>query len=501
MLTYNSFMRSLPKEIYLANQVRELDRIAIEEFKVPGFTLMQNAGAAAFAVIQEVWPRAQRIIVLAGAGNNGGDGYVIARLAMDANKQVEIIQVGDHANLVGDAKKAHDLYVEWGGQCGKFNMHSIPDCDLIIDAMLGTGLTRTVKGNFETAIRLINEHDAAVLSVDIPSGLDANNGTPLGIAVTADATTTFVGMKLGLVTGVGRKFSGKVYFSDLQIPKEVYTSMTAACHNVDLADFYSRFPAREADAHKGNFGHLLLIGGNSGYAGSVMLAAEAAARVGCGLVSVATTREHAMSANHLCREIMVHGISDVQELSELLKRATVIAIGPGLSQDTWAKNLLSRVLELELPLVLDADALNLLAQEPCQKQNWILTPHPGEAARLLNISSSTIQQQRLEYVQELQSQYGGIGVLKGSGTLIASSEEVSICTAGNPGMASGGMGDVLTGVIGGLIAQGLNIYDAARFGVQLHAQSADIAAQDGMRGMIASDLFTPLRKLVNGPCS
>ena len=283
LLTYNSPMRSLPKEIYLAKHVRELDRIAIEEFKVPGFTLMQNAGAAAFEVIQEVWPNAQHIIVLAGAGNNGGDGYVIARLALEANKQVETIQVGDHTKLVGDAKTAHDLYVEKYGHCSKFNMQSIPDCDLIIDAMLGTGLTRTVKGNFETAIRLINEHNAPVLSADIPSGLDANYGAPLGIAVVADATTTFVGMKLGLVTGAGRKFSGKVYFNDLQIPKEVYTSMTAACHNITLENFYSLLPPREADAHKGDFGHLLLIGGSPGYEGSVMLAAEAAARVGCGL--------------------------------------------------------------------------------------------------------------------------------------------------------------------------------------------------------------------------
>ena len=232
-----------------------------------------------------------------------------------------------------------------------------------------------------------------------------------------------------------------------------------------------------------------------------MLAAEAAARVGSGLVSVAMHPANATRSIHSCREVMLHGISNSRELDELLKRATVIAIGPGLGQDEWAKDLFSRVLEFNLPLVIDADALSLLAQEPLHKQNWVLTPHPGEAGRLINIPTNEIQQQRLESVQKLQAQFSGVCVLKGSGTLIASSQQVSICTAGNPGMASGGMGDVLTGVIAGLLAQGLDAYDAARFGVQLHAQSADIAAQDGMRGMIASDLFTPLRKLVNTPCN
>ena len=494
-------MYSIPKEVYLSNQVRELDRIAIEEFKVPSFTLMQRAGEATFEVIQEIWPSVQHIIVLAGGGNNGGDGYVIAKLAMLANIQVEVIQVGDHTKLHGDVKQAHDLYVKQNGKCSQYNQQSLPDCDLIVDALLGTGLTRDVKDDFKTIIQFANEQAAPILSADIPSGLDANRGIPLGDAVIADVTVSFVGMKLGLLTGSGRKYSGKVYFSDLQIPKEVYQSMTTTCHNINLTDLYTELGERNANAHKGDFGHTLLIGGNQGYAGSIMLAAEAAARIGSGLVSVATHPANAINAIQTCKEVMVHGVSRVQELNGLLKHATVVAVGPGLGQDQWAQELFSRVLDFDVPLVVDADALNLLAQEPLHKDSWVLTPHPGEAARLMQTSTVEIQQQRLESIKNLQQQYGGVSILKGSGTLIASSEQVSICTAGNPGMASGGMGDVLVGVIAGLVAQGLNAYDAARFGVQLHAQSADIAAQDGMRGMLASDLFTPLRTLVNAICS
>ncbi len=490
-------MNSIPAKIYLAEQVRELDRIAIEDFKVPGFTLMQRAGEAAYALIEKSWPNAQHILVLAGAGNNGGDGYIVASLAMQANKQVYVIQLGDHSQLKGDAKQAHDLFIKNGGKCIEFDKKSLPECDLIVDALLGTGLTRTVRGDFATIIRLVNQHCAPVLSADIPSGLDANRGQPLGEAIYADATITFVGMKLGLITAAGRKYSGEVYFNDLQIPTDVYELMPATCNKVDLKDLYTVLGKRNANAHKGDYGHVLCIGGNKGFAGSIMLAAEVAARTGSGLVSVATEPSNSTSAINFCREVMVHGVSSARDLDDLLKRATVIAIGPGLGQDQWARNLFERALELDLPLVLDADALNLLSKEPTCKNNWILTPHPGEAARLMQTTTTELQQQRLESTRQLQAKYGGVCVLKGSGTLIASNEEVSICTAGNPGMASGGMGDVLTGIIAGLLAQGLTAYDAARFGVQLHAQSADIVAQDGIRGMLASDLLIPLRKLIN----
>ena len=500
-------MSEVQNQIYLSEQVRELDRIAIEEFNIPGFTLMQRAAKAAFIEIQRSWPNTSQMIVLAGAGNNGGDGYVIAALALAEKIQVKVIQFGDHAALQGDAKKAHDLYVGKGGLCVAFNRNEFTECDLIVDALLGTGLTRPVSGEYAVAIEKVNDqvNDLAsrsemhVLSVDIPSGLDANSGCPLGMAVKADVTVTFVGMKLGLLTAAGSEYSGRIVFDHLNIPNEVYQSMSATCHSIQLNDLHAMLGKRHTDAHKGNFGHVLCIGGNVGLAGSVMLAAEAAARTGSGLVSVATRSQHATAAVQSCREIMVHGVDSVKELNPLLAQASVIVIGPGLGQDAWARNLLSRVLEFDLPMVVDADALNLLSSEPMHKNEWVITPHPGEAARLLKCTTIEIQQDRLQSVQKLQMKYGGVAVLKGSGTLVKGKDKnsTSICTAGNPGMATGGMGDVLTGIIAGLLAQGLHSYDAARFGVQLHAQSADIAAQQGMRGMLASDLFVPLRQLVN----
>lgn len=489
-------MDSIPESIYLARQVREMDRIAIEEFGIPGYTLMQRAGEACFGLIQENWPDTGRIVVLAGTGNNGGDGYVVARLAQAAGMQVELIQSGDHTALRGDAKRAHDEYLDNGGSNTAFS-GGLPECDLIVDALLGSGLTRPVEGEFAAAIRSMNAHPAPVLSADIPSGLDTDRGISLGDAVIAQATVTFVGMKLGLVTGAGRRYSGRIFFSDLRIPSEASRSMQPVCRTIDLAELPARIAPRRPDAHKGDFGHVLLIGGNHGMAGAVMLAAEAAARVGSGLVSVATVPQHAGVLSNACREVMVHGVEDPRELDRLAERATVIAIGPGLGMTRWAEDLFARVLELKLPMVLDADSLNLLAREPVKKQSWVLTPHPGEAARLCGTTVQQIQQQRLQQVQILQQKYGGVCVLKGSGTLVASDQQVSVCTAGNPGMASGGMGDVLTGIVAGLLAQELGLYDAARLGVQLHARSADIAAQDGMRGLLASDLFGPLRKLLN----
>ena len=490
-------MAEVSNLIYLGEQVRELDRIAIEEFNIPSFDLMQRAAHVAFSELRSSWPDAKKLIILVGTGNNGGDGYVVAALALKIQLDVQLIQVGDHTKLRGDAGKAHDLYIENGGKCEKFKDKPFVACDVIVDALLGTGLTREVTGQYKHAIELVNQHIAPVLSIDIASGLNANTGCPMGCAITADVTTTFVGQKLGLYTSAGRAYSGKIVFDHLQIPNQVYQSMPSTCHSISLSEMHAELGERNASAHKGNFGHVLVIGGNAGMAGSVMLAAEAAIRTGAGLVSVATKPLHANAALQSCREVMVHGVEEIEALNILLQQCSVVAIGPGLGKDDWAKQLLSRVLEFNLPMVVDADALNLLAAEPIQKDTWVLTPHPGEAARMLNCSTGEIQEDRLHAVKSLQHKYAGVCVLKGSGSLVSANESVSICRAGNPGMATGGMGDVLTGVIAGLLAQGLNQYDAARFGVQLHAESADVAAQDGMRGMRASDLFLPIRSLVN----
>ncbi len=282
------------------------------------------------------------------------------------------------------------------------------------------------------------------------------------------------------------------------MPQEIYSAVPPDVMRVEFDYLKSLLPARPRAAHKGHFGHVLVIGGDSGFIGAVCMAGEAAARTGAGLVSIATRAEHAADISTNKPELMAHGVETPKQLLPLLTKANIIAIGPGLGQSQWALALFSKVLESNLPMVVDADALNLLAKEPVQNDNWILTPHPGEAARLLACDTSQIQSDRFAAVRELQQRYSGVVLLKGNGTIIIDSEgDLAVCTAGNPGMASGGMGDVLTGVIAGLVAQGLSNDTAACLGVCLHAEAADRAATHGERGMLASDLMPHLRTLVN----
>lgn len=255
---------------------------------------------------------------------------------------------------------------------------------------------------------------------------------------------------------------------------------------------------RHKSAHKGDFGHALLVGGDSGYSGAVRLSAEAALRTGSGLVSVGTRPEHAVLMTMSCPELMCHGVETRMGVNKLAKRATVIAVGPGLGLSAWSNELFEAALETALPLVVDADGLNLLAKAPRKNDNWVLTPHPGEAAKLLNCATVDVQKGRLSAVQQLQKTYGGVVVLKGEGSLIAGDgQRIYRCNEGNPGMATGGMGDVLTGIIVGLIAQGHSLVNAAKLGVMIHATAGDYAAKEGKRGLTASDLIKQVRGLVN----
>ncbi|MEN8133507.1 MAG: NAD(P)H-hydrate dehydratase, partial [Pseudomonadota bacterium] len=288
-----------------------------------------------------------------------------------------------------------------------------------------------------------------------------------------------------------------LYFDDLQVPAGVYETQTPAAQRIDPQRYDGLLRPRERNSNKGRFGHVLVIGGERGMSGAARMAGEAAARTGAGLVSVATRDCHASMLNLTVPELMVRGVESADALAPLLERATVIAIGPGLGQTEWSRSLLEAVLHLPHPMVVDADALNLLATDPRESDQWVLTPHPGEAARLLHCDTETIQSDRYAAAASLQQRYGGVCVLKGAGTLVASKERVAVCNTGNPGMASGGMGDVLTGVIAGLLAQGLSPVDAAELGVWVHGAAGDAAAAQGERGMLASDLFPHLRQRLN----
>lgn len=487
----------LPYALYRGSQVREFDRIAIEELGIPGGVLMERAGEGAFRALRETWPDAREITVLAGLGNNGGDGYVIARLAQEAGLSPRVLQLGDPERISGDARDHAMRYRATGAAWELFER--LPrHTDVIVDALLGTGLDRPVNGRWAELIRAVNSHQASVLSVDIPSGLDADTGEILGEAVAADVTVTFIALKRGLFTAEGPAVCGNIVFERLGVPHSVYRREVLAARRLDWRRQETLLPPRRRSAHKGDFGHVLVIGGNRGFAGAARLAAEAAARSGAGLVSLATRPENVPAVVGSRPEIMALGVESAADLDELLERATVVALGPGLGRDEWAESLWRAGLENGLPAVVDADALNLLAGEP-RRGNWILTPHPGEAARLLGTSVPAVQADRFAAAEALQARFGGVVVLKGAGTLVRSggTRPPAVCSQGNPGMASGGMGDVLTGLIAGLAAQGFDDEQAAETGVTLHAAAADRAAGSGERGLLATDLLPEIRPLVN----
>ncbi len=485
--------------LYSAEQVRELDRITIGQGHISGIELMERAGKAVWENIVQSIPDMTSVLVVCGAGNNAGDGYVIARLAIESSKEVTLIALTDPMVLKGDALTAAKKYLGLGKISDNIDAIKNNSADVIVDAILGTGLDREVNGKFSQAINMINNAGIPVFAVDIPSGLHADNGKVMGDAVHAMKTVTFIGRKSGLYLGDAAEYRGSVDFNDLGVPDEVYDGINAQAeliHSGILSLFLSK---RSRLAHKGQFGHVLVVGGDHGYAGAPRMCAEAAARAGAGLVSIATRREHAVTIPSTRPELMAATVEKEQDLAPLLERASVIALGPGLAQSRWSMMMFSRILDSNLPMVIDADGLNLLAHEPHKRDNWILTPHPGEAARLLHQGIADIQQDRLAAVLALQEGFGGTVVLKGAGSLIADPDRhVIVCAEGNPGMASGGMGDVLTGLIAGLRAQHIVDTAAAALGVYVHARAADLSAGDGgERGMLATDLLPYVRQLLN----
>lgn len=486
-----------PLNLYRAEQVRAMDRFIIDRLGIPGAELMRRAGSAAFAVMREVWPEARTVSVLCGSGNNGGDGYILARLALETGMDVRVYPLASMNQLQGDALGACRAYRDAGGPALDFAPADFEGAEVLVDGLLGTGLDREVGERYAEAIRAIDRFRGGVLALDIPSGLDADTGRPRGCAVKADATVSFVGLKQGLFTGEGLAHCGRIFFHDLDAPRETLRLETPAAA---LAPIWRQgLPPRSRAAHKGNFGHALIIGGELGYSGAARLAAEAAARVGAGLISIATRPEHAGLMNIARPELMCRGVTDARDLEPLFGRANVVAVGPGLGQGAWSKAMFAAALACGLPLVADADALNLMAHTPLRRDDWVLTPHPGEAARLLQTTAAAVQADRFAAVQALRKRYGGTVVLKGSGTLVlGASGRPWVCIQGNPGMAGGGMGDVLTGAIAGLIAQGMPPEEAALTGVRLHGAAGDKAAEEGgERGLLAGDLAPWLRRLVN----
>ncbi|MGH8217579.1 MAG: NAD(P)H-hydrate dehydratase [Steroidobacteraceae bacterium] len=495
---------SSPISLYSTSQVRALDAYAIRELKVPGYTLMKRAGEAALRYLRTRWPTYHHIAVVCGGGNNGGDGYVLGRFAQAAGLTVSVLAASPPERLAGDARQAHADWIASGGRVLAFESGLLGNAEVIVDALLGTGLAQPVRAQAARVIEDLNAAARPIFALDVPSGLDSDTGEPHGAAVRADCTLTFVALKTGLFIGRGPEHAGTVYFDDLEVPVPSERSeFTARLERIGEAEIAAALPRRARTAHKGDFGRVLIVGGGSGMPGAIRLAGEAALRVGAGLVTVAVWPENVAGIVAGRPELICLPLHEASLLAEPLERADVVAIGPGLGKSPWAADLLAAVLDAEKPLVVDADALNLIADEAREagarrRENWILTPHPGEASRLLGQSTADIQQDRLKSLEALVDRYGGTVVLKGAGTLVGASGRIpGLCERGNPGMASAGMGDVLTGATAGILAQCGDPWQAARVAVLVHAMSGDIAARGGERGLLAGDVARELRTCVN----
>ncbi|MGC4028186.1 MAG: NAD(P)H-hydrate dehydratase [Steroidobacteraceae bacterium] len=489
---------NLPRDLYRVAQVREVEAAAIA-CGTPGYELMQRAAAAAQRVLQMRWPQARRVALLCGGGNNGGDGLVLARLLAAQGIAATVLTAFQPPQLRGEAAAA---WKDLQGQgacirgCSAAELaETFATADVVVDALLGIGVRAPLSPQARNLIDALNGCARPVLALDLPSGLDPDSGAALP-AVRATATVSFLALKQGAFLGDGPESCGELHFDALGVTPAVPASLRRIVDS-DLAGF---LPPRRRDAHKAEFGRVLVVGGGEGMAGAARLAGEAALRVGAGLVTVASLPQHAAMITGTRPELMFRGVEDAARLAAMLPQFDVVAVGPGLGQQPWGEAMLDAVLSARLPhqrLVVDADALNLLARgAPMHRDDWVLTPHPGEAARLLGVTGQVVQQDRPAALEKLVRQRGGVVVLKGAGTLIGAAEATLICDRGNPGMAVPGMGDVLTGALAGLLAQRREPLAATAAAVFLHATAGDRCAQAGRRGILALEVATELRAVL-----
>jgi NAD(P)H-hydrate epimerase len=460
---------------------------------------MKRAGEGALRYLRQRWPMSHRIVIVCGGGNNAGDGYVLARFAQAAGLTVTALSAVPPEQLRGDARRAYDDLRASDGNIHEFASDLLKEGEVIVDALLGTGLHGPVREEFARVIRYINSAGRPIFALDVPSGLDSDSGVPLGDTVRADCTVTFVGLKTGLFIGDGPEFAGSVYFDDLEVSPPASAEFTPRLERIVDAEIQRALPRRPRAAHKGNFGRVLIVGSGTGMPGAVRLAGEACLRVGAGLVTVAVAPENVPAISAGRPELICLPLAEEGGLTEEIERADIVAIGPGLGKTQWASRALNAVLRSDKPLVVDADALNLISEAGIRgRGNWILTPHPGEAGRLLGIHTDEIQRDRLSALDRLVARYQGTVVLKGAGTLVGTAGRIpGLCERGNPGMASAGMGDVLTGAIAGVLAQCRDPWLAARVGVLVHAMAGDAAARSGERGLLAGDVARELHNCVN----
>jgi NAD(P)H-hydrate epimerase len=475
--------------LYTTSQTRQLDRIAIEEFGIPGLVLMERAGRAAFNRITQEYGSSASVLVLCGTGNNGGDGYVVARLLREIGIHVQVIATGEPETA--DAATVYRRYLDTGSEFRLVSSADLPAADLIVDGLLGSGLTRAPAGPYAELINKANGAGCPVVALDLPSGLSGDTGSAFKPCIRADMTVTFIGRKLGQYTADGPDVCGNLHFEGLALDQEILRLVTPEAQVTQSPSL----PGRARNSHKGLFGHVVVVGGEQGMLGAILLAGRAALRSGTGLVTLLGHPTHLDTPALVQPELMSRSFhpDGNDACVGLLSQASAIVFGPGTGMTDWSRQLHRAVMLQDSAQVWDAGALRILAESPDSRENRVLTPHPGEAAVLLGCQTAGIQRDRPGAAREIQRIYGGVCVLKGSGTIIASEDRLEVSDRGNPGMASAGMGDVLSGIIGALLGQGMTAWDAARHGVYWHGAAGDAACDEmGEVSMLATDVIDQL---------
>ncbi|MGI2259155.1 NAD(P)H-hydrate dehydratase [Shewanella sp. GXUN23E] len=492
-------LSALPSQLYLCSQIRQAELAMVQSTDVSLLQLVERAAHCAATTLSALCSL-DKVLLLAGSGNNGSDALLMASLLTRRNIDCLVLRV--QANRYSDEHLAvMDMLSKTQVRVDELNESTLTkalgEYDIVVDGLLGSGIQGIPRKDMMTYIDMVNRAGRFVFSLDIPSGIDADTGRIVGRAIAADATLCLGAVKRGLLTCDARDCCGQLYFGDIGLAPFLPDAAAVSC---DLNLLTEKLPPRRRNSHKGSHGKVCVVGGDRGMVGAVRLASEACLRAGAGLVCVISRQEHLPLVCASRPELMFHGCELVDmEAYHKLGWADVLVVGPGLGTDDWGYNLMKAVALANKPILLDADGLNLLASEADYSDMRVITPHPAEAARLLDCSTAEVQNDRFAAAQKLQQIYGGVVVLKGAGTIIYDGNTLCVAPVGNPGLASGGCGDVLSGIIGALMAQGLDLMSAAVAGVIIHGGAADLAAASGERGMLATDLMTGIRKLVN-PC-
>jgi len=475
------------QRLYTARRSREIDQQAMAIDALADGELMQRAGEAAYRLLRFRWPRAKSVLILCGPGNNGGDGYVMARRCFTLGLQPSVIYIGDLAQQAGDALAARKQYEQTACPLIRYRDEVLPSADVMIDALLGSGTDRELSGEYRQLVEAINASATPVLALDLPTGINADSGGVLGTAVKADASLCFIVVKQGLLTGPAVDYVGKLYLDELGVSTAAFNSVSPSAFLIDEKRVRQRLPRRQPNTHKGEQGRILVIGGNAGMTGAACMTGEAALRSGAGLVTLSLP---SLPGEKTLPELIVSVHQHRDDMAGLIRSNDVTVIGPGLGSDGWAQEMFGAVIDhaRDHRLLIDAEGLAQLAMEPVSLPGAVLTPHPGEAAHLLGCSTTEIQQDRYAAVKTIAETHECVCVLKGAGTLVSDGETVYVCDRGHPGMATAGAGDVLSGLIAGLMGQGLSTMDAACAGVWLHAVAGERAAAQLGNGIIASDI-------------